>query len=191
MLRIIGGRWRGRRLQAPKGMAVRPTAEKVRGGILNMLTHRGAVAGACLFDLYAGTGALGLEALSRGAARVVFVESNPRTAARIRETLRALEADPATWEVVTAKAETWLRQGAWGEAPDALLLDPPYAAGVHARLLGLIAAAPGVPDGAWVVLETSARQALETPPGLELSQVKGYGDTNVWLLHKTATPPST
>ncbi|MBI4083352.1 MAG: 16S rRNA (guanine(966)-N(2))-methyltransferase RsmD [Candidatus Lambdaproteobacteria bacterium] len=206
MLRIVAGRWGGRRIQAPKGAATRPTAEKVRQALFNVIAHLLALEGLALeslavWDLYAGSGALGIEALSRGAARAVFVESHARTAAGIRANLERLGAAPETWRVVTARVEPWLADSGHGARPGAgrdarsepapglILLDPPYAAGEIEAVLPLLEGSAAVPAGALIVVEAPAKLAPKPPPGLELLQVKGYGDTRVWFLRKRGQAP--
>jgi len=193
MLRIIGGSLRGRRFAAPPGRHTRPTSDKVREAIFNALAGLVALEGARVLDLFAGSGALGLEALSRGAAHCTFVESHARTAAGIRAAAAALGLPRDAVRVVAARAERWLHDAAGtppGEAAALVLADPPYAYGEHAALLAALADPPAVADGAVIVLETAARQALTPPARLELLRVKGYGDTQVWLLCRQAAPAS-
>ncbi len=176
-------------MTAPKGRATRPTSEKVREGIFNVLANLTELAGSVVLDLYAGSGALGIEALSRGATRVIFVESHPRTAGGIRANLQQLSVPSDRWQVVVAKAETWLKKPPGGPAPGLVLLDPPYAAGHAERALAAVASSPVVPAGALVVLEAAARRSLGVPPGLELLRTKGYGDTEVGFYSKVAPSP--
>ena len=191
MLRIIAGALGGRRLSVPPGRHTRPTADKVREGLFNTLGSLVELEEARVADLFAGSGALGIEALSRGAAHAVFVEAHPRTAALIRANLEALALGRERARVVVARAEAWLAQPA-EEAPATLaLLDPPYdyaardhAARDHAAygaLLAALARSPRLAAGAVVVLETARRTLLEAPPGLEPLRVKRYGDTQLWF----------
>jgi 16S rRNA (guanine(966)-N(2))-methyltransferase RsmD len=191
MLRIVGGRLGGRRIQAPPGRHTRPTADKVREAIFNTLASLLELDGVRALDLFAGSGALGIEALSRGAAHCTFVESHARTAAGIRANLALLALEPACWQVVTARAEAWLARPAAGPSAQHLpaglvLADPPYAYSGHDALLAALAASPAVAEGAVIVLESAERQALAPPPRLEVLRTKGYGDTQVCYLAKTA-----
>jgi 16S rRNA (guanine966-N2)-methyltransferase len=206
MLRIIAGALGGRRLSVPPGRHTRPTADKVREGLFNTLGSLVELEEARVADLFAGSGALGIEALSRGAAHAVFVEAHPRTAALIRANLEALALGRERARVVVARAEAWLAQPA-EEAPATLaLLDPPYdyaardhaardhaardhAARDHAAygaLLAALARSPRLAAGAVVVLETARRTLLEAPPGLEPLRVKRYGDTQLWYFGREA-----
>ena len=168
---MIAGQWRGRRLQAPAGAATRPTGDRVREALFSILGDR--VTGARVLDLFAGSGALGIEALSRGAAEATFVDSAP---AAIRAVTGNLEAVGADADVRRADARRFL-SGASAAARqyDLVFLDPPY------RLAGrlgdeLTAALPAVlAPGAAVVAESDRRAPLEL--GLPLTDERRYGDT--------------
>ncbi|MFO7609829.1 MAG: RsmD family RNA methyltransferase, partial [Candidatus Krumholzibacteriia bacterium] len=135
-MRVIGGRWRGRRLAAPRGQAVRPTTDRVKEAVFNILGDR--VAAATVLDLCSGAGGLGLEALSRGAARAVFVDSDRAALAAVRANAEACGAQAGEFALVHADAVAWL--SAWRPAggPWLLLADPPYATAVAGALVPLI-----------------------------------------------------
>jgi 16S rRNA (guanine(966)-N(2))-methyltransferase RsmD len=170
-VRIVAGRWGGRRLTTPRGNAVRPTADRVREALFSILG--GAVEGARVLDLFAGSGALGLEALSRGAAEATFVDSSAASVAAVRANLEAVGGEA---EVRRADALRFLRAAA-GETRhyDLVLLDPPYRL---AERLGreLSEALPGVlAPAALVVCESDRRAPL--PLDLPLRDERRYGDT--------------
>ena len=149
-IRIIGGQWRGRRLPVPPVEAVRPTADRVRETLFNWLAPR--LPGARCLDLFAGTGVLGFEALSRGAAAVTLVDSDPRVLRHLEDVRALLGAENS--EVLGYDARAWLAQRE--PAPyDIIFVDPPFAAGLDEQILALLAqhwvAASGV-----VYLETPA-----------------------------------
>lgn len=172
-MRVIAGSARGLRISAPPGRATRPTSDRVREALFSTLDAVAAVTGARVLDGWAGSGALGIEALSRGAAHATFVETHAATAAVITANLATTGlAERAT--VVRADVAT-LRAG----TPfDVVLADPPYTvtlAGVHAVLVAL----PLAP-GAWVVVERDRHeQGLEVPPPAPLvpDRSRTYGDT--------------
>jgi 16S rRNA (guanine966-N2)-methyltransferase len=170
-LRVIAGRYGGRRLQAPPGAATRPTSDRVREALFSILGPR--VEGAAVLDLFAGSGALGLEALSRGAASVTFVDSAPAALRALRANLEALGTDA---EVVRADALRWLRSASSGGRQYSLVfLDPPYrrAEALGAALSDALPAVLG-PD-ALVVSESDRRAPLElTIPTID---ERRYGDT--------------
>ena len=171
MLRVIAGRYGGRRLQAPPGAATRPTADRVREALFSILGDR--VDGARVLDLYAGSGALGLEALSRGAAASTFVDSSAAAQRAIRANLAALGAEA---ETVRADALRWLDSAsARARQYDLVFLDPPYRrAGALAGALSE-ALPPVLAPGSVVVAESDRRAPLAlTLPTID---ERRYGDT--------------
>jgi 16S rRNA (guanine966-N2)-methyltransferase len=175
MPRVIAGRYGGRRLQAPPGDATRPTADRVREALFSILGP--AVGGARVLDLFAGSGALGLEALSRGAAGVTFVDSAQPAIRSLRANLAALGADA---EVVRADAVRWLRgASARSRQYDLVFLDPPYRL---AERLGrpLSDALPAVLGPSAVVVAESDRRA-PLALTLPLHDERRYGDTLIRL----------
>lgn len=184
MLRVIGGTLSGRRLAAPKGRHTRPTSDKVREGIFGSLESLIPLDGAHVLDLFAGSGALGIEALSRGAAFCDFVEAHARTAAVIRSNLEALGLTRASARVVVARAESWLNHPRVAAPVTLALLDPPYQFRDYGAVLGRLAAAPWIGHGAAIVVEAARAQKLEPPTGLEPIRTKRYGDTQVWYFRK-------
>lgn len=186
MLRIVAGEFGGRRIQAPPGRGTRPTAEKVRGALFNTLGQWLSLEGSRVLDLYAGSGALGIEALSRGAAHVTFVESDSRTAALVRANLDSLGVPADRAAVVPQKALAWLRRAPAGADTHLVLLDPPYAAGETEAVLRALAEWPGLAPGAIVALEAAARADIPAPPGLEVLRTKRYGDTQLVFFGKPA-----
>jgi 16S rRNA (guanine966-N2)-methyltransferase len=172
-MRIIAGSRKGARIFAPRGSVVRPTADRVREAIFNLV---GPVDGAEVLDLYAGSGAMGLEALSRGAARVTFVESDVEAARAIVRNLGKLQLEGAT--VLRDEAARRLaRDAAGGRRYDLVLIDPPYR--MLARILPALAAhLPTVvaPDGLAVV-ESDAQEEPELP--LPKRTSRRYGSARV------------
>ena len=184
-MRVVAGRLGGRRLRAVPGSATRPTGDRVREALFSVLGDR--VDGARVLDLFAGTGALAIEALSRGAAAAVLVEQSPQATAVIRANLEALDLSGVA-TVRRTKVEVYLRSQRDGPF-DLVLLDPPYAlpvgllAGVLARL-----ARGALAPGAVLALESSAR--AEPPPwpvDLQPDRPRRYGDT---ALHLAAYRPT-
>lgn len=184
-MRIIAGGERGRRLLAPPGRGLRPTSERVREALFSILRER--IEGARWLDLYAGTGAVGLEALSRGAAQVDFVEVDRQALRVLRGNLaRCGVADRATVHAV--RVETLCRRWASTLSPvDVVFADPPYGdVGWQEVLAACAPDAPLRPTGA-VVLEHATREAVPTQIG-RLEQVRRYryGDTMLTLFALTA-----
>jgi 16S rRNA (guanine966-N2)-methyltransferase len=170
-MRVIAGRWGGRRLQAPKGDATRPTSDRVREALFSVLGER--LAGARVLDLFAGSGALGIEALSRGAAAATFVDSAPAALRALRANLDALGADA---EVSRRDAVRYLGDASTAAREyDLVFLDPPYR--LAGRLGGELSAMlpPVLAPGATVVVESDRRTPLELD--LPLLDERRYGDT--------------
>lgn len=179
-IRIIGGRWRGRRLAVPDRPGLRPTGDRARETLFNWLADR--VAGATALDLFAGTGALGLEAASRGAARVVLVERDPALVARL-ESVRADWPGGETLEVVRADAPSWLA-GATGPF-DLVFIDPPFEAQLHDRTLAALGRAGLLARDARVYVESPARAPAPvsgTDSGWHVARDKRVGDVRMQLL---------
>jgi 16S rRNA (guanine966-N2)-methyltransferase len=162
VLRIIGGRHRGRRLRFPAGVDIRPTPDRVRETLFNWLQPR--IASARVLDLFAGSGALGLEALSRGAGHVTFVERDRRAALAIEALLREWKEEGA--EVICADAVGWLGQSPRQAPYDIVFLDPPYDADLLAHAAAAISSSGSLAPDARVYLERRAREPLAAlPPG--------------------------
>jgi 16S rRNA (guanine966-N2)-methyltransferase len=157
-LRIIGGRWRGRKLRFPSAEGLRPTPDRVRETLFNWLAP--SIRGARCLDLFAGSGALGLEALSRGAAEVVFVERAPLVARHLREALGLLAADGG--RVVQADAAAFLAGPA--QPFDVVFLDPPFGADLVPAMLARLVAAGWLAPGARVYVEQPAARGAPAWP---------------------------
>jgi len=174
-VRIIAGSLGGRRLVAPRGHATRPTSDRVREALFSAL---GDVSGKEVLDLYAGTGALGIEALSRGALEARFVEGNRAVARALRENLARLGLEERA-----AVLETDLARPAWPAGADGafdlVFLDPPYAGDAGARWLTLLGARPWPERGGLVVYERRKGGAAPEPPGLTLAVERTYSETTV------------
>jgi pantetheine-phosphate adenylyltransferase len=178
---VTGGTLRGRRLKVPHGAAVRPTADRVREALFARL---GDLAGARVLDLFAGSGALGIEALSRGAASVVFVERSSAAAAVVQENLAALGVAGAGRVVRAAAAAALRRLAHEGGRFDLVLLDPPYAeTQVASGALRALAASGILAPRAVVIVEASRRAPPPPVPGLVAVDERRYGDT---VIHRLA-----
>ena len=189
MTRIIGGTAGGRRLSTPTGATTRPTTDRVREALFSSIeAWCGSLHGLRFLDLYAGSGAVGLEAWSRGADVVTLVEHNRRTAGLIEQNVKALGVDRA--EVICATtAATLARPPA--AAYDVVFLDPPYPLedASLAEELALLAAQGWLAAGAMVVVERSSRSPEPGwPAGVERSRSRKYGETTLWYGHAAATP---
>ena len=184
MTRIIAGYAGSRRLAVPR-TGTRPTSDQVREAIFSALSARDVIAGAAVLDLFAGTGALGLEAASRGASRVLLVENNAQAAKVARQNIGIVSvgapAPAPHLDVTTQSVLAYLSVGV--EEFDLVFLDPPYDLGAAELAQTLAALVPRLTPDAVVLLERGSRSpAPELPAGLELDRRKDYGDTTLWWL---------
>ncbi|HEY3396041.1 MAG TPA: 16S rRNA (guanine(966)-N(2))-methyltransferase RsmD [Armatimonadota bacterium] len=174
--RIVAGRFRGRPLHFPSGVELRPTAENVRESLFNSLAYD--LPGARFADLFAGTGAVGLEALSRGAAHVTFLEKNPRCLEALRTSVENLGVADQVTLVAGDVLTNWPRVTATGGQFDIVFADPPYAWDHWEPLLDLLLARGwGVAPDGLVILEHSRRQPPAPP--LEPVRTKTFGETQL------------
>ena len=176
-MRIVAGLWRGRALLAPKGEGTRPTADRVRQALFDMLLHAPwggypAVVGATVLDGFAGTGALGLEALSRGAAHAHFIE-------RDRAALTALRANIATLKAPATVYATDTRHPPPGTPCTLVFLDPPYGQGLIPRALDRLRAMGWIAPGAIIVAETGRTEDSPHPDPLA-ERVHGAARLTIW-----------
>lgn len=179
-MRIVAGAYKGARLAAPKGQSVRPTSDRVRESLFNILDHGiddFALEGARVLDLFAGTGAIGLEALSRGAKYCLFIENTASARGIIRENVEALSLTGATR--IWRRDATGLGPAGNMEPFDLVFCDPPYGKGLGESAL------KGAYDGGWLkpgaiaVLEERAGVEIEMPQGFDALDARTYGDTQI------------
>jgi 16S rRNA (guanine966-N2)-methyltransferase len=172
-MRVISGEFGGRRLVAPDGLTTRPTTDKVRQAVFNSLHHTGIITGATVVDLYAGSGAFGLEALSRGAVRCTFVERDRAALQALRLNITALGVDDRC-SVVSGDVLAWVpaMRGA-----DLAFIDPPYSFDAWDRLLGVV-------DATLVVAESD--DEVDAPVGWTAARSKRYGRAWITVLERLA-----
>lgn len=189
MTRIVAGTLRGRTLAVPAGRDTRPTSDRVREALFSRLDHEGLLQGTRVLDLYAGSGALGLEAASRGAAHVLLVEQAKQAAQVCRRNVADLGL--AGTVEVQARAVAAVLGQAPGEPYDLVLADPPYplAEDDLAAVLAALVERDWLADGAVVVVERSARGPEPTwPEGLVRFDERRYGETVLWLADAESGP---
>jgi 16S rRNA (guanine966-N2)-methyltransferase len=188
-MRITGGRFGGRVLKAPTSHAIRPSADRLRESLFNVLAHRpdDPIDGADVIDLFAGTGALGFEALSRGAHHALFVDNGTEARALLRANVEALGVAGLTR--IFRRDATRL-----GDAPEPerfrlAFLDPPYGQGLAPRALCALRDGYWLHDAALAIIEESANTQLELPAGFVLEQRRVYGDTQLIIAAFRAADP--
>lgn len=189
MLRIIGGKHRGRAIAAPEGQATRPTASRAREALFNILVHAswGAdgtspLIDARVLDAFAGSGAMGLEALSRGAAHVTFLDNDATAIRLIGDNLRKL-GETGSAKVVRADAT---RPPPGRDPCDLVFLDPPYRSGHAPAALAALAGAGWVAPGAVVTVELAHNEDIVPPAGFEAIDERRYGAAKIMILRAAA-----
>ncbi|MCL6740840.1 16S rRNA (guanine(966)-N(2))-methyltransferase RsmD [Sphingomonas sp. RB56-2] len=177
-MRIVAGEWRGRKLVAPEGRQTRPTADRTRETLFSMLASRlGSFEGLRVADLYAGSGALGLEALSRGAAHATFVEND-------RAALKAIDANVMALGAAARISMRAMSAAALptGQAYDVVFADPPYEAGSGSAVAQAVARADWLASGGLMAIETQRGDAVAPPKGWEIDAERDVGRARLTLL---------
>ena len=178
-MRIIAGQFRGRPLVSPAGQATRPTADRVREALFSMLASRiGSFEGLRVADLYAGSGALGLEALSRGAAHATFVENGPRAQDAIKANAAKLGVSNRT-QILSGSATALPRS----EPFDLIFADPPYAKGSGSAVVSAVSRAGWLAPGGWMSVETDRSDPVD-PGDYEIDTEREIGRARITLLRR-------
>ncbi|GAB3208144.1 16S rRNA (guanine(966)-N(2))-methyltransferase RsmD [Marinactinospora thermotolerans] len=190
MTRIIAGTAGGRRIAVPEGRTTRPTSDRAREGLFaSVLSELGSFTGVAVLDLYAGSGAIGLEALSRGARHALLVEADRRASAVIRRNIAELGLTGA--RLVTDRVERALAQGPAGERYDLVVADPPYAV-TDAEIADVLRALRDhgwlAPDALLVVERASRGNGPHWPEGYEPGRVRRYGEAALWYGRAASLP---
>ncbi|MEA2928563.1 MAG: rRNA (guanine966-N2)-methyltransferase [Hyphomicrobiales bacterium] len=186
-MRIVGGRLRGRALAAPKSHGIRPTADRLRESLFNILAHAygDPVSGARVLDLFAGTGALGLEAMSRGAAFALFVDDGAEARALMRQNVEALGLAAATR--IFRRDATKLGAAHPVEPFSLVFLDPPYGKNLGEKALASAGAGGWLTKSALIVVEEATDAGFKAPAGFDEIERRSYDDTQFVILRLTAT----
>jgi 16S rRNA (guanine966-N2)-methyltransferase len=193
-MRITGGAWRGRKLEGPSGQgasaAIRPTSDRLRESLFNILAHGlgDPVTGARVIDLFAGTGALGLEALSRGARFALLVDDGAEARALIRANVEALGCGGATR--IFRRDATKLGAAPAGDRFGLAFLDPPYGEGLAEPALAALRDGGWLTQGALCIVEETGETRIAIPAGFELVDRRDYGGTQALILRHGAGLPS-
>ncbi len=186
-MRIISGKWRGRRLQAPAGSDVRPTTDRTREALFNILGPK--VRNCMVLDLCCGAGGLGLEALSRGASQVVFVDQSRASLQATAKNLETCGAEPASYRLEAGEAVAWLKRwsGPAG-APWILLCDPPYQSGAAGAMISCLMA-PDLPPGLICAVVEHGAQTPDLPPLGAGWETRRYGACHLAIFRPGAQAP--
>ncbi len=178
MLRITGGNFKGRKLLSPKGKGTRPTLEKTREAIFNILNSRYELSNYSSYDLFAGSGALGFEAFSRGSNDVIFLDNNKQNCHFITQNIKQL-ALKKHCSVLFRDAVGWMKSYDWKKTPALFLLDPPYNTDLAQQIIDLLKLRRDILTGSLIVIETDKNHQLSYPPEFVIFQQKVYGKTRL------------
>lgn len=182
-MRIVAGEWRGRTIAAPKGDTTRPTADRTREALFSMLLSRvGSFEGMTIADMFAGSGALGLEALSRGAAHCLFVEQDKAALDALKSNTAKLEAGARS----KVAAQSVLTLGPAPKPYDIILMDPPYKSGAGAVALDKLTRLGWVGDATWVSIETARGEDVNVS-GYSADTIRDIGKARIHLLQRIRT----
>ncbi len=184
-MRLIAGEAKGRRLDAPRGLQVRPSGARLRESAFGILDHRDAISGARVLDLFAGTGALGLEALSRGATELVVVEKEPAVARILGRNVEHCGFSACTELRVGAAGVVVERLALEGRSFELVLVDPPYRQGLVPGVLEALMRLDLLAQGGRVLIEHARDEQFDVPPGLETDVQRRCGDSLLTLLQRT------
>ncbi|RED15711.1 16S rRNA (guanine(966)-N(2))-methyltransferase RsmD [Parasphingopyxis lamellibrachiae] len=181
-MRIIAGQWRGRKIEAPPGDITRPTTDRVREALFSMLASRlGTFEGLRIADLFAGSGALGLEALSRRAAHCTFVERDRTAIKSLEKNIAALDAAADIWRGSAGNL------GPASQPYDLIAMDPPYGSGLADKIIANLSRQGWIGPSSWISVETE-RNATVAGDGLTVEAVRQFGKAQITLLRKNPTP---
>ncbi len=186
-MRIVGGKFKGRKLSAPEGLDTRPTSDRARESIFNILEHqtwgRRALRGGRILDVFCGTGALGLEAFSRGAAHVTFMDH----AEAAMKCLRTNAKDMGSRHEINAMRVDATNPQAALEPCTLVFMDAPYKSGLNEAALNALIAKGWITTGTLCVVETSKKENWQPPAGFEQNDLRKYGAAHVFFLTYTAS----
>ena len=184
MLRIISGEYRGRRLKVPAGNNVRPTSDRVREALFNILSSLLSWDELTVLDLYAGSGALGLEALSRGAKHAKFIEASHRHLKILKHNVELMSPEQGRFELVQDRAVQWISHFTDPQKPCLAFLDPPFSGQEYDHMLEKLAFLPTIQTGSIIIVESPDSREIKFPEIMELVKHRRYGSVTVDILRK-------
>ena len=184
MIRIIGGEYRGRKLKVPPGMDIRPSSDQLREGLFNMLSSLTDFGSMIFIDLYAGTGALGLEALSRGAKKVIFIEESRKNMSVLKQNIESISPEQNCFELAQDSSVQWLFGFADPGHPCVVFLDPPFSGNEYELILNKLTVLPSIRAGSLIVVESNQAREILFPEALLLLKHRRYGSVTLDILRK-------
>lgn len=185
MIRIIGGEFRGRKLKVPSGNDVRPSSDQVREGLFNMLSTLLNWGNIIVLDLYAGSGALGIEALSRGAKKVIFVDASRKHMSILKQNIELLSPEQIRYELAQDRAVNWISGFAVPEHTSVVFIDPPFSGNEYELILNKLAHLPSIRKGSLIVVESTQAREIIFPENMMLLKHRRYGSVTLDILRKS------
>ncbi len=184
MIRIIAGEYRGRKLKVLKGMDIRPSSDQLREGLFNMLSSLADYESMIFLDLYAGTGALGLEALSRGAKKVIFIEASRKNMSVLKQNIESISPEQNCFELNQDSSVHWLSGFADPGYPCVVFLDPPFSGNEYEMILKKLTVLPSIRAGSLIVVESNQAREIHFSEALLLLKHRRYGSVTLDILRK-------
>ena len=184
MIRIIGGEYRGRKLKVPPGIDIRPSSDQLREGLFNLLSSLEDFGSMIFLDLYAGTGALGLEALSRGAKKVIFIEASRKNMSVLKQNIESISPEENCFEITQDSSVHWLSGFADPGHPCVVFLDPPFSGNEYELILNRLTVLPSIRSGSLIVVESNQARKILFPEALLLLKHRRYGSVTLDILRK-------
>ena len=184
MIRIIAGEYRGRKLKVLKGKDIRPSSDQFREGLFNMLSFLADFRSMIFLDLYAGTGSLGLEALSRGAKKVIFIEASRKNMSVLKHNIESISPEQNCIELAQDSFVHWLSGFADPGHPCVVFLDPPFSGNEYELILNKLTDLPSIRAGSLIVVESNQAREILFPEALLLLKHRRYGSVTLDILRK-------
>ena len=184
MIRIIAGEYRGRKLKVLQGMDIRPSSDQLREGLFNMLSSLADFGNMIFLDLYAGTGALGLEALSRGAKKVIFIEASRKNMSVLKQNIESISPEQNCFELTQDNSAQWLSRFADPGCPCVVFLDPPFSGNEYMLILNKLTVLPSIRAGSLIVVESNQDRKILFPEALLLLKHRRFGSVTLDILRK-------
>ena len=184
MIRIIAGEYRGLKLKVPQGVDIRPSSDQLREGLFNMLHTLVEFESMTFLDLYAGTGALGLEALSRGAKKVIFIEVSQKNMSVLKKNIESISPEKTCFELYKDSSEQWLSRFTDPGHPCVIFLDPPFFGDEYELILNKVSVLPSIRAGSLIVVESNQAREIFFPEALVLLKHRRYGSVKLDILIK-------
>ena len=184
MIRIIAGEYRGRKLKVLQGMDIRPSSDQLREGLFNMLSSLADFGNMIFLDLYAGTGSLGLEALSRGAKKVIFIEASRKNMSVLKQNIESISPEQNCFKLTQDSSVHWLSGFADPGHPCVVFLDPPFSSNEYNLILEKLELTPAIRTGSLIVVESNQTREILFPENMDLLKHRRYGTVSLDILRK-------